>query len=734
MLAAPPSFLADLNEAQRRAATHPEGPLLIVAGPGSGKMRVLAYRIAYLVQDRGVDPWRIMAVTFTNKAAREMGARVEALLGGAAAGLVQGTFHALCARMLRSDGPAVGVPRAFVIYDETDQISVVRRALEDFGVDPKRHPPRAVLAAISRAKNDGLSLEAFKAQVGDYFQEVVARTYERYQADLRRRGALDFDDLLGRTLELFETQPDVAERYQRRYQHVLVDEFQDTNLTQYRLARQWAAACGNLAVVGDPDQSIYSWRAADIRNILHFSRDYPAATTVRLEQNYRSTKAILRVADAVIAPAAERIHKELWTENDEGVRPVLYEAYTEADEAEFVAREIEALVAAGEGPPGGVAVMYRTNAQSRVVEEAFLSRGLSYRLVGGTRFYARREVKDLLAYLRLLHNPADDAAFERVINVPGRGIGQKSRALLLDWVAGAGASLSAAASAAGAADGPALTKRAAASLQALHNLLAEARRVAADATVAATIDHLLNAIHYRDYLLAGSEDGEERWENVLELRRVAADYDEIAAEAALATFLEDVALVADVDAMKEDAPSAVTLITLHAAKGLEFAVVFLIGMEEGILPHQRSFDDPTAMEEERRLCYVGVTRAARALYLVHAFRRSLAGSAGHNPPSRYLADLPNEAVDHRGRAISTGAPDLRPARNRRLTWDAFDGRDEGGTAVLQLEEGDAVRHDAFGVGVVVACSRAENDHEVTVNFEEAGVKKLLLSLAPLEKV
>ena len=407
----------------------------------------------YLVREQGVPPWRILAVTFTNKAAREMRDRVDALLGDATpsaggSGITLGTFHAVCVRILRRDGQPVGVPRGFVIYDDDDQLTIVKRTLADLAVDTKHHPPRRILSAISRAKNEGLPVEAFKQHVGNYFQEIVARSYERYQAALQANAALDFDDLLGRTLELFTTQPDIAQRYQERFQHVLVDEFQDTNVVQYQLARAWAAGAGNLTVVGDPDQSIYSWRAADIRNILHFERDFPTATTVRLEQNYRSTKAICRVADAVIDKAAERIHKQLWTHNPEGDLPVVYEAYTETDEADYVAREIAQRVAAGDWRPGDVAVCYRTNAQSRVVEEAFLRRAIPYRLIGGTRFYARREVKDLLALCRLVHNPHDDVAFDRMVNVPGRGIGQKTRALLLDWADRHNTSLSQAARAA----------------------------------------------------------------------------------------------------------------------------------------------------------------------------------------------------------------------------------------------------------------------------------------------
>ena len=840
----PPSPTLDLdglNPAQREAVTGPAGPLLILAGPGSGKTRVIAHRIAWLVRETGVPPWRILAVTFTNKAAREMRARVESLLPGGpddlgTRGIALGTFHAVCAQILRRDGEAVGVPRGFVIYDDADQIAIVKRTLVELGVDTRTHPARRVLGAISRAKNEGLGAATVRSHAGDYFQEIVARTFEHYQAALHDNAAVDFDDLLGRTLEIFTTQPAIAARYQERFEHVLVDEFQDTNIVQYRLARAWAAGYGSLTVVGDPDQSIYSWRAADIRNILHFGRDFPDATTVRLEQNYRSTKAICRVADAVIDKAAERIHKQLWTDNAEGDRPVVFEAYTEVEEADEVGREIEARVAAGDWRPGDVAVCYRTNAQSRAVEEAFLRRGIPYRLIGGTRFYARREIKDLLALCRLVLNPHEDVAFERMVNVPGRGIGQRTRALLLDWADRHDASLAQAALAAvraatgpsdGPSDGPAddaeaapaVTARARAALQSFLAIIGGARERAADGTVGQIIDQLLRDTGYQDYLYRTYDDGEDRWNNVQELRTVAANYDALAPAprdalpaaptddtvvpaAALATFLADVALVADVDSL-EEGPNAVTLITLHAAKGLEFPAVFLIGMEEHILPHFRSLDDPAALEEERRLCYVGMTRAQRWLYCGYAFRRALAGRAGHNPPSRYLADLPPDAIDRRSRAGSSApgpiSPDVRPARNRWLTWDEadsappspsgrarppapraiaqsdrWDGPAAGGSkqthdpdrwdgvdpdpdvppaprllreapadydvvpppspAESPLRPGDRVTHRAFGPGTVVAVTPSgRGDSEITVAFDTSGIKKLLASLAPLER-
>ena len=730
----PTTTLRDLNPAQAEAVTYGDGALLILAGPGSGKTRVLAHRIAYLVRERGIAPRQILAVTFTNKAAREMRDRVTALLEQEAGAVTAGTFHAVCARLLRRDGGAIGIARGFAIFDAADQLAIVKRVLADFAVDPKAFPPAAILQRLSRAKNERMGVEQFRAHAGNYFEEVVARVYERYQSVLSDNQALDFDDLLFRTLDLFQDVPAVRERYQEQFHQVLVDEFQDTNVVQYQLAREWSGRWGNLAVVGDPDQSIYSWRAADIRNILHFQRDYPHAALVRLEQNYRSTQSILRVADAVIEKATQRLHKALWTENERGRPPVVYEAYTEADEAQFIVEEIGRQIGGGRWTSGEVAVMYRTNAQSRVLEEAFLRAGLPYRLVGATRFYERREIKDLLAYLRLVLNPADSVAFQRVLNVPGRGLGQRSREAILQWATERGVAPLHAIDALGRVDGPQPPPRAAAALRAFRELIDQAALVAVQGTVKDLLGFLLRETGYQDYLFAEFEDAEERWQNVQELRTVAANYEALSPDTALAAFLEDVALVSDIDGLPDGPTAATTLITLHAAKGLEFPVVFLAGLEEGVLPHLRSFDDPAALEEERRLCYVGVTRAKRELYLLYAFRRALAGSAGHNPPSRFLGDLPADAVEFRGRAVGLGARRPTAPPPRRYAWAEADGIDPEPLELPELEPGDRVRHRSFGEGGVVACQAIRGDYEITVHFDTAGTKKLLLSLALLEKI
>ncbi|OGO51531.1 MAG: hypothetical protein A2148_01235, partial [Chloroflexi bacterium RBG_16_68_14] len=673
-------LLRDLNPAQREAVQHPQGPLLILAGPGSGKTRVIAHRIACLIAHEGVHPYRIVAVTFTNKAAREMRDRVVALLGEAAESLMLGTFHAVCARILRVEGGAIGIERAFAIYDDGDQQALMRRVLEDLAIDPRKFAPRAILAAISRAKSELASPAAYAASVRDYFGEVVARAYERYQALLEENNALDFDDLIMRTVALFRERDAVLQKYQQRFLHVLIDEFQDTNVAQYALARQLAGGHGNICVVGDPDQSIYSWRSADIRNILNFERDYPNAKVVYLEQNYRSTQTILDSAHAVIAgnrqrPSAGKAGREknLWTERGAGEPVTVYEAYNDTEEADVVAAEVQALLEDGAHRPGDIAVMYRTNAQSRALEEAFIRERISYRLVGGTRFYERREVKDLIAYLRLVHNPFDRVSFARVVNVPPRGIGAKTLDELARWAGERGlppyAALQLLAEEAGggkrevrsekgeapASRLPSLASRLAPRsvtallgfLELINGLIEEAKTE----SVADLLAAVLERTNYRRYLLDAFEDageaglagGEERWENVQQLLTLAAEYEGLEPEAALPQLLEDVALVSDTDEYDER-PDAVTLITLHAAKGLEFPVVFIVGMEEGVLPHMRSFDDPAQLEEERRLCYVGITRAKERLYLVRAFRRHLMGASLHNPPSRFLKDLPPHLI------------------------------------------------------------------------------------------
>ncbi|HEX5370231.1 MAG TPA: UvrD-helicase domain-containing protein [Dehalococcoidia bacterium] len=789
------TILEGLNPAQHDAVVHAEGPLLILAGPGSGKTRVIAHRIAHLISEYGVPPGQIMAVTFTNKAARELRERVESLLGSVSRGITLGTFHAVCSRILRIDGQTIGVPRAFAIYDDADQMSLMKRVCSEYNLDPKQYSPRAILSVISHAKSELRTPEAFSQRASSYFEEIVSRCYKRYQAMLTENGALDFDDILMKTVELLRDNDDVRQRYQERYDEVLIDEFQDTNVAQYVLARLVAPPPeANICVVGDPDQSIYSWRSADIRNILNFERDYPKATVVRLEQNYRSTQTILDGATKIIEANKQRKEKALWTEKGRGDPIVVYEAYNQEEEAGFVAGEVKRLTKQAGLHLGDIAVMYRTNAQSRALEERFVAERLPYRLVGGTRFYERREIKDLLAYLRLVVNPFDSVSLDRVLNVPARRIGDRTQQELRSWAAQlevpqytalqllagveSGNSTGGQSGSIGSVEAetdplvlrangglvsfvggmPSLDTPATQSpfanaartallgfLEILNDLIAGAP----SRTVSQLLTLVIEKTRYRDYLTeAFPADGEERWENVIELSNVAAQFDELEQEHALMRFLEDVALMSDTDEYDERI-EAVTLITLHAAKGLEFPVVFIVGMEEGLLPHIRSFDDPSQMEEERRLAYVGVTRAKDRLYLVRAFRRALMGQGSHNPPSRFLKDLPQELVHQVHAETRNGYGYERPTRERQPAWSTMLQGDVQPTRVrvgadpqpraitASFSAGDHVRHARFGEGVVITAAQTANgsDQEVTVAFKgDSGVKKLLLSFAPLEKL
>ena len=670
-----------LNPEQARAVTTTGGPLLILAGAGSGKTRVLAHRIAYLVGVEGVPPWRILAVTFTNKAAAEMRERILALVGDEGRQVAMGTFHSLCARVLRRDGAAIGLDPRFTIYDADDQAGIVKQVLRDQelrgGTELR---PAAVLSAISRWKNELVSpLEADEEARG-YLEAHMARAYTAYAKRLREASALDFDDLLIEAVRLFEQAPAVLAHYRSRWRYLHVDEYQDTNRAQYLWVKLLAAEHRNVAVVGDDDQSIYSWRGADLRNILDFEQDYPEATVVKLEQNYRSTQLILDAAHAVVERNEGRKDKRLWTQNPRGALIERFEADREDEEAEWVARQVEALVA-GRGSAGSVlarradegdddvyrlqdvAVMYRTNAQSRAIEEAFLRYGLRYQLVGGTRFYQRREIKDALAYLRLLRNDHDVAAFERVINVPARGLGQRSLEVLRELAAQRGGDVWAALAAAteGAGD---LTARARQAFGGFRALIERLRRRVGLVPLPELLDIVLEESGYRAMLMDGSQDGEDRWANLAELREVLDRYGDLEPEDALDRLLEETALVADQDAYAGDADK-VTLITLHAAKGLEFEAVFICGLEEGVFPHARSLDDPRQMEEERRLAYVGLTRARKRLYLTHAAQRATWGRSSFSVPSRFLLEIP-EGLMHGPRLVSRDDDDDQRPIDERL--------------------------------------------------------------------
>jgi len=751
----PNTILAPLNPPQREAVRQVEGPVLVLAGPGSGKTRVLTHRVAYLVRACRVRPWHILAVTFTNKAAREMRSRLNDLLGPDVEAVTIGTFHATCARILRRHIDRLGFDNRFTIYDTTDQQNLIKRALKALDLDEKRYRPVAVHGAISRAKNDLITPEKFTKRASSYWEEVVSRVFVEYQKLLATNNALDFDDLLMKTVELFRKEPDVLEQYQNRYRYLHVDEWQDTNVAQYELVRLLGAKHKNVFVVGDPDQSIYSWRGADYRNVRRFQKDYPKAHVVLLEQNYRSTQVILDAAWQVITKNPGRPEKRLWTEHQGGPRITVYEAYDENEEAEFVAREIKRLVTRGEVQPGDCAVMYRTNAQSRALEEVFMQRGLPYQLVGAFRFYERREIKDMLAYLRVIHSPFDSVSLDRIINVPPRRIGKKTLSDLHRWAERLGL--------------PAYT--ALQVLQALESGEQEAESIAApppfaaharkqllsflsllDGLIAAQQDlnlpELLREVArqsgYETYLRNGTAEGEDRWGNVLELIGMAHDYAYQDTAEALAMFLEDASLVSDVDEL-EEGQTAVTLLTLHSAKGLEFPVVFITGMEDGIFPHSRSMDDPEQMQEERRLCYVGITRAKKRLYLVHAFRRSLYGQADYREPSRFLGDISAEILqgaarqERRPRQQELGLSGGRFRKSSRAwQWESSSpgsGPPAGSIpAQAQFKVGDRVRHPPFGEGIVISSVLQSDDEEVTVAFAGQKPKRLLASFARLEHV
>ena len=709
-----------LNAQQLEAVTAPEGPVLVLAGPGSGKTRVLTHRIAWLVQERGVPPHRIMAMTFTNKAAREMQGRVEKLLGGSLKGIWLGTFHAICARILRQEAEKyLPISRDYVIFDTSDQRALMKIVIvEDLQLDDKRYKPDRILGAISQAKNDLITPEDFRSAT--YFDEIVKRAYVYYQERLATNNAVDFDDLLMHTALLFGQHADLLARYQNRFDHVLVDEFQDTNGAQYEMVRRLAEKHRTLFCVGDEDQSIYRWRGADYRNMLRLHEDFPGLVTVLLEQNYRSTQNILDAAQAVIDRNPQRTPKKLFTDQEGGPLILLHEAHNEQFEAQFVVDQIVELVVTKQAEPGQIAVMYRTNAQSRVIEDAFVRASIPYRLVGATRFYTRREIKDIIAYLRVIHNPDDAVSLNRIINTPSRGIGDKSVEALARWAQQIGTSPAGALFklAENPEAGP-LDGRTRGPLLKFAEMLENWRAARDQKTVANLLKLVLEDIRYFEYINDGTLQGEERQANVMELVNLAAEYDELP----LATFLEEVALVSEVDNLAEtvDAP---TLLTLHAAKGLEFDVVFMVGLEEGMLPHERSRDDPEQMAEERRLMYVGMTRARKLLYLINTFRRSVYGDSTVNLRSRFVDDIPDALIAPAYTAALSGA--MRTARPPRIGGEVHVDR-QGVT----YKAGQRVSHPKFGEGIVIESRAAGDDEEVSVAFEEVGIKRLLGSFANL---
>jgi DNA helicase-2/ATP-dependent DNA helicase PcrA len=706
----------NLNPAQRKAVESKDGPVLVLAGPGSGKTRVLTSRVAYLLEARQVFPYRIMAVTFTNKAAREMRDRLNRMVGVAKTGdLMLGTFHSICARLLRREAPQAGLDRDFTIYDSDDQINVVKAALAELNLDEKKYKPGGIHSVISTAKNELIAPEDFRPET--YFNEVAGHVYTKYNAILRANNALDFDDLLMETVRLLQNNAAVREKTQERYLHVLVDEFQDTNIAQYTLIRLIAGKHHNLFCVGDPDQSIYKWRGADYRNVLRLQDDYPELAIVALDQNYRSTQTILDSAMAVIKKNPNRKHIKLFTERGQGPKVVLRELFNEDEEAQFVVDTITELIAQKASEPGECAVMYRTNAQSRAIEDAFVRAGMPYKLVGATRFYARKEIKDVLAYLRIVNNPADTISLRRIINVPPRGIGEKTFAQLEDTARANGMTCL-----------DVLTKgklsgRAARALQEFAVLWQQWLRLRDELSVGQMFDHILTTSGYRDYMKDGTEEGEDRWANVLELRNVAG----AAGDAPLSDFLNDVALVSEADNLEESA-NAPVLLTLHAAKGLEFRCVFIVGLEDGILPHSRSLDDPEEMAEERRLLYVGITRAKERLYLLRAYKRGYWGQSDISAPSRFLADLPANLLDG------------KPKKNSQIQEETISWKSNNPAPMssfnlaTEFKAGDRVYHQKFGEGIVMRSVRQRDDEEVEVTFDDGKVKRLSASISGLKKI
>ncbi len=734
------SHLDSLNSPQQQAVTAIHGPVLVLAGPGSGKTRVLTHRIAYLIEDVGVDPWRMMAVTFTNKASDAMRERTEALLGMSQGvrGLTLGTFHRICARFLRIEAAQIGLNPRYVIFDSDDQLQVVKQSLKDLDIDEKRNSPYALHSAISRAKNELIIPDNYP--IGSYQDEIVARVYERYQTLLTVSGGLDFDDLLMKAVFMLRDHTDIREKFQRRFEYILVDEFQDTNTAQYELVQFLAAGYRNIFVVGDEDQSIYRWRGADFRNVQRFREDYGDAKVILLEQNYRSTQTILDAANAVISQNRHRTPKELFTDRGQGAKIMVHQAFDEHDEGNFILDEILRLQQSGEASPGQCAVMYRTNAQSRVLEESFVRRGMPYRLIGATRFYNRREIKDIMAYMRLVHNANDDISMQRVINVPPRRIGKTTINKLSSWAAGMGVSLynalrilggDAEPALAALADSHPVASRARADLLNFYAMLQDWIDDREVLTPAQLLDRILEESGYRDWMRDGSEEGEGRWENVLELRVVSTAYDDMPLDVALDAFLEEVALVSDTDDYESNT-DIVTLLTLHSAKGLEFDVVFMTGLEEGLLPHSRSLEDPDQMEEERRLAYVGITRAKDRLYLMHTFRRTTWGRSDMSEPSRFLGDLPKH--------LTMGDGVKQRAHRRMTSWSGGGGitvpkpqpKRVSATPNLRFSPGQRVHHPRFGEGLVVMSRLSGDDEEVSVAFTGKGVKRLLASFANLQ--
>ncbi|MFC4770003.1 DNA helicase PcrA [Effusibacillus consociatus] len=738
-------ILQGLNPQQREAVLHKDGPLLILAGAGSGKTSTLTRRIAYLIHEHRVAPWSILAITFTNKAAREMRDRVEKLVGSIAADMWVSTFHSMCVRILRREIEKIGYASSFTILDSADQLMAVKQCLADLNLDSKKFEPRAILSHISGAKNMLLGPQAYAKQAKDIFQQVAAQVYERYQKRLRANNSLDFDDLIMKTVELFESDPSTLEYYQNKFHYIHVDEYQDTNHAQYRLIKLLASKRRNLCVVGDSDQSIYGWRGADIWNILNFEKDYSDAVVIKLEQNYRSTKKILNAANAVIQLNTQRKAKNLWSDKPEGEPIVLCRAMNEHEEAYFIVQQIQKALDEGFSYKD-CAVLYRTNAQSRVLEDVMVKSSIAYTIVGGIRFYERKEIKDVLAYLRLIANMNDDISLNRIINVPKRGIGDGTLDKIRAYADANGISMFAAMM---EVEQIGLSARFTKAIQdfvlMIRNLATQQQYL----SVTELTDEMLTISGYRAELKAEKTiEAETRLENLEEFLSVTQEFEKRYPGEGLITFLSEVALVADVDSMTGES-DAVALMTLHSAKGLEFPIVFLAGLEEGIFPHSRSLDDPDEMEEERRLCYVGITRAEEKLYLTTCLTRTLFGQTRSNPESRFLKEIPADLVEETGSAVrggglgrgfgggafggaATGSTGNRAVRSATIGTHIPKGF--GADLSVSWEVGDKVKHKAWGTGTIVERAGNGEDLELTVEFAPpTGVRKLLAKFAPITK-
>ena len=735
-------LLNQLNTRQQEAVRHTDGPLLIMAGAGSGKTRVLTHRIAYLLDEKEVSPRSVLAITFTNKAAREMKDRVARLVGPEADQIWVSTFHSMCVRILRRDIDRIGYNRNFSILDSGDQLTVIKNVLKAKNIDPKKFEPRAMLGAISSAKNSLIKPEQYKEEAGNFYEEQIATVYEAYQNTLVKNQSLDFDDLIMQTIFLFKRVPEVLEYYQRRFQYVHVDEYQDTNHAQYSLVKQLAERYQNLCVVGDSDQSIYGWRGADIQNILSFEKDYPTARVVILEQNYRSTQSILQAANEVIENNTGRKPKKLWTDNTSGSKLYYYKAQTEQYEGLYVADKVETYVQSKDYNYRDIAILYRTNAQSRSIEETFVKANIPYQIVGGTKFYDRKEIKDMLGYLRLISNPDDDLSFARVVNEPKRGVGKTSVEKLQAYATDHGISLYTAVQ---EVDFAGVSGKAAKELAAFGAMIKNWTQQQEFLTATDMVEEVLKRTGYEEMLKnERSIESDSRLENLKEFKTVTQHFEENSEDKTLLAFLTDLALIADIDRVDDDpfADNKVTLMTLHAAKGLEFPVVFLVGLEESVFPHSRSLMDEEGMEEERRLAYVGITRAEQVLHLSHAKMRTLYGKTNFNPASRFINEIPDELLEGMEEAkepmfgkskIEQQKPNPFAAPPKQTVKKAAQKTTTGGEK-LAWQVGDKANHKKWGQGTVVKVSGEGESMEMDIAFPApTGIKRLLAKFAPITK-